>query len=90
MVCMGRIDKVQSPQLLRARARILQAVAGGNVLIGTPAELAGRFDLTARYVGVCLRALEHSQWVVVHADPDGCLHIRLGGSHGGPAPSDGR
>jgi hypothetical protein len=65
-----------APDAMLAEGRLVDALAGGGVLVGTPDELAARLGLTLAAFGAALQALLGARWIVVQAHQDGRLSLR--------------
>jgi hypothetical protein len=59
-----------------AEGRLVNVLAGGSVLVGTPDQLAARLGLPLDAFGVALQALLGARWIVVQAHHDGRLSLR--------------
>lgn len=69
-----RLDEVS---LLAAEGRILEALAGGADLTGTPQEVAARFGLKVDELDLCLAHLGTANWIWVQRAAAARLAIRL-------------
>lgn len=74
---MASYRKAGTERLLRAQGHILEALAAGAILTGTPEELGARFGLAPDELRLCLLDLVHAGWAAVHAAPTGRLTARL-------------
>jgi hypothetical protein len=59
------------------QGRILEALAGGDVLTGTLERLGRRFELAPDDLRTGLRELVRAGWVVVQTQPFGRLTVRI-------------
>ena len=69
--------KPATERLLRAQGHILEALAAGAVLTGTPDELGSRFSLAPDELRLCLLDLVRAGWAAVDTAPTGRLTARL-------------
>ena len=74
---MGEESLVGTPNLLLVEGRVLEAVASGSVLLGTPDELAGQLGVRTGDLRIALRELQWVGWIVVHVQPAERLTVRL-------------
>jgi len=74
---MGRESGLGTPDLLLAEGRVLEAVASGSVLLGTPEELARQLGVRSDNLRIALHELQRVSWIVVHVQPAGRLAVRL-------------
>ena len=74
---MGRESGIGTPDLLLAEGRVLEAVASGSVLLGTPEELARQLGVRTDNLRIALHELQRVSWIVVHVQPTGRLSVRL-------------
>ena len=72
--------------LLRAQARILDALATGAVLTGTLDDLGQQFGLPAHDLRTCVCELVRVQWIAAQTHPDGRVTIRIERRSLGPRP----
>lgn len=74
---MAEESLIGTPNLLLTEGRVLEAVASGSVLLGTPDELAGQLGVRTRDLRIALRELQWVGWIVVHVQPAERLTVRL-------------
>ena len=74
---MGEESRVGTPDLLLAEGRVLEAVASGTVLHGTPEELARQLGVRPDDLRIALHELQRVSWIVAHVQPTGRLAVRL-------------
>ena len=65
------------PAPLLAQERLLDAVAAGEVVVGTPDELAARFGVSLEALGRAMAELLRAGWIVMRAGLDGRLAVRF-------------
>jgi hypothetical protein len=63
--------------LLPVQARVFEAVASSDPLIGTPRDLAQQFSVEPDDFLASLDGLIVAGWVTVVTDPDGTINIHL-------------
>jgi DNA-binding transcriptional regulator PaaX len=64
-------------ELVSLQGRILDAVAGGVVLLGSLSEVADRVGASAEQLREALRELRGVGWIAVQLQPGGRLVVRL-------------
>ena len=62
---------------VHVQSRIFEAVASGDLPMGTVDALARRFGVTPEGFLACLDGLVQAGWVTVRADPDGRCSVEL-------------
>jgi len=74
---MERHPSQHDPAVVLAAGRVLDVVAGGLVLVGTLAGVAGQIGVDAAALRVALRELRGAGWVAVSTQPADRLTVRL-------------
>ncbi len=74
---MGEESRAGTPDLLLAEGRVLETVASGSILLGTPEELARQLGVRLGDLRIALRELQWVGWIVVHVQAAGRLIVRL-------------
>ena len=86
-VFVPRLPAVQ-PAAVVAQGRVLDAVAGGDVLCGSSDEIARRLDLGAADLSEAIRELMAIGWLAREIGPDGRSSVRW--ADNAAEPVDGR